>query len=219
MKVNDEYITDHYSCEDLPKLLTTIQDNEFTILCSAPDSSSTVGAFPLFDTSRIFSKIPKDVVENPPEVISRNSTLISRRLKRLEHRSPLCMLYQEDIEALSQQEAVLLLADLSRKHKITGAMHFQKDSLILFQCECENFILRYGKKTTLNEMPPLVLDIDDGFILTTEATTGVDADDKIVHRELQKHFKKWKADDYRDELISAEHSGFYGKENVTIHHN
>ncbi len=201
----------HLNCDNIQGVLERSQKENFVIECSSSDNDSTLGAFPLLDAEKLLSDVPREMIENPSEIIEQSNKLISLRLDRLDgpaYERPGCFRHKNP-DPLTREEATLLLTQLQDKYKdnITGAIHFPQHQAILFQFnarETANFLLHYGEKTSFKQMSELLLDIDDGFKVSPESSV----DDKSICYELNKHFKRWKASNYEGELIPSRNSGF-----------
>ncbi len=198
----------HLNCDNIQGVLERSQKENFVIECSSSNNDSTLGAFPLLDTEKLRSDVPREMIESPSKTIEQSKKLISYQLNRLKGPAYEVGKYKNP-DPLTQQEATFLLTQLQDEYKddITGAIHLPQHQAILFQFnarETANFLLHYGEKTSFKQMSELLLDIDDGFKVTQESS----ADDRSICYELNKHFKRWTASKYEGELIPSRNSGF-----------
>jgi len=218
-KINGRNVSEQgYGGKDLPSILPTIRAEELNIECVSGDSASTVGAFPVIDKDKLLSAISDVLTEKEQAVAAENSAKIEGYFQELIQKGSFDIYYSppEGLAPLNQSQAILVLDRIQKKFEVTGAMLFPQHEAILLQFNHDNYLLRYGNKTSLKEMARIVLDIDDGFCSSRYDLEGKEMD-KTIHDELQAYFQKWKANNYQGVLISANQSGFkYGQSPVAV---
>jgi len=212
-KINSQSIASQPNLTYLRKLLKSFNpyDDGYTeIEAFTHNSASTMGLFPKINQKKLLSCIPGNLSEKDHVIAKQNADVISQyiiarfNLDKKEQEIPVRL---GNLIEMNHAQAILTFSKLQALIQIGGSILINEGiQTILFQVGQRNYYIEINNHSCFGECPHFVFHAGDGFSAACDHFPM--AKDHPILTTLNKHFIAWKMNNYKDEIIPVNQSGF-----------